>query len=99
MSFRLFTSPTGQRSLQKLSPPIRQHLKSEILQLADNPLRGKPLESSQRFLRSLRVVYRGTHYRVAYQVNAREKEIIVHLVGSRENFYKALHHLRPKRLA
>ncbi len=96
MRYRIYTSSSGRRSLRKLPPAVRKDLLEHIQNLAVNPTLGEPLKGTFRFLRSLHVVYQGTHYRIIYEVAEKAKEIHIHLAGSRESFYKQLVRLRLK---
>ena len=96
MNYRLFASPAGERSLKKLSPPVQKQLRAEIQTLKTDPKRGEQLKEKFRFLRSLHVGYQGTQYRVIYEVDDPSQEIYVLHVGSRENLYRDLAHLRLK---
>jgi mRNA-degrading endonuclease RelE of RelBE toxin-antitoxin system len=99
MSYTLFVSPTGHRSLKKLPKDVKQVLEPEIRHLVEDPLRGSQLQGVLRFLRSLHIISRGVHYRVAYEVNETSREILIHYVSTRENFYKELQRLDLKKLA
>lgn len=96
--YTLYASPVSKRSLKKLSPPVRTHLKKEIQELATNPLKGKKLEGAYRFLRCLKTRYKATDYRVAYRVHSDAKEIDIIYVSTRENFYEELGHYVRKKL-
>ncbi|MBI1258515.1 MAG: type II toxin-antitoxin system mRNA interferase toxin, RelE/StbE family [Chloroflexi bacterium] len=96
MNYRLYASPAGERSLKKLSPPIQKQLREEIQSLKTDPKRGELLRDKFRFFRSLHVSYHGTQYRVIYEVDETNEEIHLLYVGSRENLYRDLAHLKLK---
>ena len=91
------TSP-AHRMLRRLAPQTREHLVKQAQQLASQPQLGEPLVGELRPFRSLHTTFRGTHYRVVYEVNVRLKEIIVRGVGPRENLYKKLRRMKLKPL-
>ena len=91
------TSPSH-RMLRKLPSPIRNHLVSQAETLADNPQLGQQLEGKLHPFCSLHTTYKGTHYRIIYEVNAKLREIIVRAVGPRENLYKRLERMKLKPL-
>jgi mRNA-degrading endonuclease RelE of RelBE toxin-antitoxin system len=96
MNYALFASAAGERSLKKLPPRVQTYLRSEIQALKSDPRRGEQLKEKYRFLRSLHVGYLGTQYRVIYEVDAKQQEIYILYVGSRENLYRDLEHLKLK---
>src|SRR5689334_16840439 len=93
MKYTLFASPSGHRSIRKLSPDVQTHLKVEIASLSENPSKGEQLKGKFRFLRSPHTVYQGTHYRVIYEIVDELKEIHIHFAASRENIYKSVSRL------
>ena len=93
MPYALFTVPTSQRALKKLPEAVRHHLLSELQTLRTNPLLGAQLKGKFRALRSLHTRYKGTDYRVVYQVHEKEQAITVWYAASRENFYRSLEKL------
>ncbi len=97
--YQLVALPSGQRTLKKLPLSVRQHLITEAQKLIHNPHLGKQLDGQWTFLRSFRLVYRRTHYRVIYEVSTKRREIAIHYVASRQNFYQSLRSLNPKRSA
>ncbi len=96
MRYTVYAAPSGQRVLYKLPPDVRTHLLNPIRQLAHDPRQGKRLKGTFRFLRLLPVVYRGTHYRIIYEIMEHAQEIHIHLAASRENLYQQLFRLRLK---
>jgi len=86
----LFASPAGERSLKKLPVGIRNFLIEEINTLKNNPHAGKSLRGKLSKYYSLHIKLVGVEYRVVYEINNQAKEIIVHHVGTRENFYKEI---------
>ena len=97
MDYELFTTPTGEKALKKLPPEVRQHLLKELQILKTNPNAGKRLEGEFRYLRSLHTQFTGTSYRIAYEIDEKQKAVIIRYAASRENFYKKLRHLPLKR--
>lgn len=93
MSYTVFTTPSGHRSLRKLSKSAQRHVIQEARKLADEPFIGQQLHGEFRQLRSLHTRFRSTDYRIAYEVHSDQQEVAVHYVGSRENFYKELKRL------
>jgi mRNA-degrading endonuclease RelE of RelBE toxin-antitoxin system len=96
MNYALFASAAGERSLKKLPPRVQVQLRSEIQTLKTDPQRGEQLKEKYRFLRSLHVGFEGTQYRVIYEVDDDHQEIYILYMGSRENLYRDLEHLKLK---
>lgn len=88
MIYKIFAAASGQRAFRKLSPELQKHIQIEILSLTNNPTKGQRLKGEFRFLYSLHTAFAGTQYRIVYEINPNQKEIYIHYVGSRENFYK-----------
>jgi mRNA-degrading endonuclease RelE of RelBE toxin-antitoxin system len=96
LSYRIFITPTGQRSLKKLSKSLQKALLELALSLKEKPLSGEKLKGSLTFLRSLHTRIKNTDYRIAYEIIEAKSEIVIHYLASRENFYKQLEKLRLK---
>jgi mRNA-degrading endonuclease RelE of RelBE toxin-antitoxin system len=98
-TYQLVTVPSARRSLKKLSLPVRRHILKAIQTLENNPNYGEQLEGQWRFLRSFHTVYRRTHYRIVYEVDKSNKQVIIRFAASRENFYRPLLQLKMKSLS
>ena len=88
MRYKLFTTRRFERSFKKLPPAIQKHLKSEVFKLETNPKLGKQLRNKLSRFRSIHTIQTGTHYRVLYKVDEKNKYIDLLYAGTRENFYK-----------
>lgn len=78
------------RIFKKLPPYVRQKIKHELVHLANNPNLGESLKGKFRNFRSFHLSYKGTAYRIIYQVYPTLKSVIVYLADKRENIYKRL---------
>lgn len=100
MSYTIYTMPPGKRMIGKLPKHAKKYIYQEILTLQNDPKKGSLLKGKKaHFLRSLHLIYRSTHYRVAYEIIENVKEIYIHYVGTRENFYQDLLRSKPKSVA
>jgi mRNA-degrading endonuclease RelE of RelBE toxin-antitoxin system len=88
MNYNLFTTRRFERSVKQLPPTIQTHLKNEIFKLATSPTAGKRLKDKLSRFRSLHTIQTGTHYRMLYKINEKEKTIDLLYAGTRENFYQ-----------
>ncbi len=85
--------PAAFRIFKKLPKDVRNILLSKILSIQKNPLLGEPLKGSYRFFRSVHVGFKGTKYRIIYQVFTQTSTIIIRLANKRENIYSRLEQL------
>lgn len=99
MTYQLVTVPTARQALKKLPKSIRKHIVKSAQILIKSPRYGEQLEGQLKFLRSFHTIYRGTHYRIAYEIDDIKQEIIIRLAASRENFYQKLRRLNLKPLS
>ena len=96
MRYIVYATPTSQRALRKLPEAVKAHLLGEIKALATHPLQNPSLQGGSRFLRSLHTRFRATDYRIAYEVDQKKREVAIHYVSTRENFYRKLRKLKLK---
>lgn len=75
------------RFIKKADPPLKEKIKEEVLKIAENPQIGEALTGKLKPLRSHHFHFVKTQYRIAYKV---EGNLIIVVVGSRENFYRDL---------
>jgi mRNA-degrading endonuclease RelE of RelBE toxin-antitoxin system len=99
MHYQVTMTSPAHRMFRKLPPNVRKQLVSQAQKLAKNPQLGEQLEGVLRPFRSLHTTFKGTHYRIVYEVNTRLKEIVVRGVGPRENLYKKLRRMKLKPLS
>ena len=91
----IYTTPSGHKCIKKIKGDIKKHLLTKILQLKNNPYLGEKLTGKHFLLHSLHTNYKGTQYRIIYEIRNNE-EIFVHYLGTRENIYKELDRLKLK---
>jgi mRNA-degrading endonuclease RelE of RelBE toxin-antitoxin system len=75
------------RFIKRADPPLKEKIKEEVLQIAENPGTGKTLGGRLKGVRAHRFFFASTQYRIAYFIKG---DLIVISVASRENFYKDL---------
>lgn len=98
MEYQLVTVPPARRALKKLPRDVRQHLLEAAQALRSQPYKGEQLRQELRFLHSFHTVYRRTHYRVIYEIDEKNKQVLIRYAASRENFYRSLHEMKLKSL-
>jgi mRNA-degrading endonuclease RelE of RelBE toxin-antitoxin system len=91
--FELVVTSAAKRLIKKLPRLVREKLVLSSEALRTNPFAGEKLSGSLHFLYSLHFSCGGVQYRAVYTINEQEKQIIIHYVGSRENFYEKVKRL------
>jgi addiction module RelE/StbE family toxin len=92
--YSIYFTNQARRLFKKLPQDVQERIKKEASTLDQNPLAGEALQGSYRQFRSLHVSYKGTAYRIIYQVLAKVNEIVVVLADKRENLYKRLQEMK-----
>ena len=95
--YKIVTVPIARRSLKRLGLPVRNHVVKAVQILIDDPLHGEQLQDPWKFLRSYHTIYRGANYRIVYEANTKQKEIIIWFAAPREKFYRSLRKLKDPR--
>ncbi len=91
--FELIVTTSAKRIVKKLPRVVREKLVLSSEALRVNPFAGEKLSGSLQFLYSLHFSCNGVQYRAVYTINEQEKQVIIHYVGSRENFYEKVKRL------
>jgi len=71
------------RAIRKLDPQVRNRVRKATETLAEDPLRGKPLQLDLKGLRS----WRTGDFRIIYRVVEDQIEVLVVAVGHRREVY------------
>jgi mRNA-degrading endonuclease RelE of RelBE toxin-antitoxin system len=99
MSYSLLLTPAAHKMFKKLSPTVREHLYRELQILKTNPLAGQPLTGVLRVFRSFHPPkLNNVHYRVLYEIHESQQQVMVRMLGVRENFYKRAEEMKLKPL-
>jgi mRNA-degrading endonuclease RelE of RelBE toxin-antitoxin system len=91
--FELTVTSSAKRIIKKLPRMVREKLILSSNALTTNPFAGEKLSGSLHFLHSLHFSSGGVQYRAVYTVDEQERQVIIHYVGSRENFYEKVKRL------
>lgn len=91
--FELIVTSSAKRVIKKIPRVVRENLVLSSEALRVNPFAGEKLSGSLHFLYSLHFSCGGVQYRAVYAINEKEKQVIMHYVGSRENFYEKVKRL------
>lgn len=76
-------SKEAKKNIQKLTLKIQKQIKTSILELSEDPSKGKALTHELKGLLS----YRSGNYRIIYEIHKKEILIIVLTVGNRKDVY------------
>jgi mRNA interferase RelE/StbE len=74
---------TAARALAALPADVRRRVLAAVMDLAADPLAGKPLKGALAGLRSLRI----GQYRIVYSVD--KEQILIRAVGHRRDIYRS----------
>ena len=86
MQWTIRYAASAAHSIRKLDPQIRSRVRRAMETLAEDPLRGKPLQLDLKGLRS----WRTGDFRIVYRVIEDRIEILVLAVGHRRDVYERL---------
>lgn len=86
MTWTLRYTASAARAIRKLDPQVRNRIRKATETLADDPLRGKPLQMDLKGLRS----WCTGDFRIVYRVIEDRIEILVVAVGHRRDVYDRL---------
>jgi len=90
--YEIFFSTQAEKFFKKLKEkPLKKAYEKSLFKLAEDPYIGQPKHGELSGIYSYDVIYKGTHYEIAYTINeVNGKKIVVLLAGTRENFYEQL---------
>ncbi len=97
--FVLEFEPAAFRIFKKLPKDVQEKIANEAEVLKTNPLAGEPLKGKYKYLRSLHLSFKGSAYRVIYQVFSQTSTVMVRLATTRENIYRRLDQMKIKPVA
>lgn len=86
MKWTIRYAASAARSIHKLDPQIRSRVRKAMETLAEEPLRGKPLQLDLKGLRS----WRTGDFRIVYRVIEDRIEVLVLAIGHRRDVYDRL---------
>jgi mRNA interferase RelE/StbE len=89
MMWKLTYAASAARSLRKLDPQTQRRIRAALEQLAEDPERGKLLQSSLRGLRS----WRTGDFRIVFRIVEDRIEIVVLAIGHRRDIYARIRRL------
>lgn len=82
MTYRILLHPKAAKSLSKLEKSLRRRIKDALMTLDESPeLKGQALSQSQ--FRRIRV----GDYRAIYEIDGRDRAVIILYIGHRSTVY------------
>jgi len=91
MAYEIRAPSSVRKDLKRLERSLQEEIRSQHLpKIREDPARGYPLLREFQGLRSHHFSYRGTDYRIVYEVFEEEGIILILMLGKREGFYQAL---------
>ena len=89
MTWAVSYTVTAQGAIRKLDPGTRNKVRAAVEELAEDPLRGKPLGFTLKGLRS----WRTGDWRIIYKAEAENVVVIIVTVGHRRDVYERVRRL------
>ena len=89
MAWTVHYAASAAKSIRKLDPGVRRRVKAAVEALAEDPLRGKPLQLTLKGLRS----WRTGDYRIIYRLAQDRIEVAIVAAGHRREIYDRLRQL------
>lgn len=82
------------RIKKKLSPGLQEALDTQVREILNNPLSGEPKKGALAGVRVHKFTYQGQLYLIAYEMQAKTREIWLLALGTHETFYEELRRSR-----
>ncbi len=89
MTWAVSYTVTAQGAIRKLDPGTRNRVRAAVEELAEDPLRGKPLGFTLKGLRS----WRTGDWRIIYKAEAEKVVVVIVTVGHRRDVYERVSRL------
>ena len=88
--YSLTIASAAERLFKKLPREVKARLIEEAQVLKTEPMKGESLKGKYRTFRSLHLAFKGTQYRIIYQVFTDAQMVTIRLAAPRENIYRRL---------
>ncbi|MCL5986435.1 MAG: type II toxin-antitoxin system RelE/ParE family toxin [Actinobacteria bacterium] len=90
MAFRVEITSSAKKLTKKFSLELKEKVITEAYKITENLYEHEKLSGPLSKFYSWHFSFKGTEYRITYQVFNNENRIVIVLVGTRENFYERL---------
>lgn len=91
MAYKIQAPGVVRRDLKRLEKALQEEIRRKHFpEIKEDPFQVYPLSGEFHGLRSYHFSYRGTDYRIVYEILKKEEIILVLMIGKREGFYQAL---------
>lgn len=89
--YRIETYSRVKRDLKQLDKKLQEYILKECYpKIEEDPYQAYSLSYQFKGLWSYHISYRGSEYRIVYEIYPQDDLVLVIMIGSREGFYKAL---------
>jgi addiction module RelE/StbE family toxin len=89
--YRIATYSGVKRDLKRLDKKLQEQiLEKHYPTIEADPRQAHPLSHEFKGLWSYHISYRGSEYRIVYEIYPQDEVVLVIMIGEREGFYKAL---------
>lgn len=89
--YRIEAYSAVKKDIKKLDRKLKKEVKEKYFaDIERNPYEAEPLAYEFKGLWSYHFNYKGTQYRIVYEIYPKDGIILVIMIGTREEFYKAL---------
>ena len=92
-TYRVYITPSARKAAKKLPQAVKDAVLEASRTLARDPYAGERLTGSLHMLYSFHFTEDQSEYRIVYSLDHPHRLIIVHLIHTRENFYRKLKRL------
>ena len=89
--YQLRFSSAVKKDLKKLDKPLQKEIDEvHFPTIEQDPFKAYPLSHEFKGLWSYHISYKGSQYRIVYEIYPKDKVVLVIMIGSRGGFYEAL---------
>jgi len=89
--YRIETYSRAERDLKRLDKKLQEQILEEHYPTIEaDPYQAYALSHEFKGLWSYHISYRGSEYRIVYEIYPQDKVVLVLMIGKREGVYKAL---------
>ena len=92
-TYQVYITPSARKETKKLPRPVREAIIEATHKLERDLFAGERLTGSFHMLYSYHFTEGQSEYRIVYELDHSHSLVLVHLIHTRENFYKKLKRL------
>ncbi len=89
--YTIKASSAVKKDLKRLDKKLQEEIeKVHFPSIEQDPFKAYPLSHQFKGLWSYHISYKGSQYRIVYEIRSEEKVVLVIMIGPRGEFYEAL---------